>query len=471
MGDTRRSPPAEAGRPGVPAGAGTPVATVADAVRRSVTASLGAALPAGGAVVVALSGGRDSIALLDAALAVAAECRTPVGAIHVHHGLSANADAWARFCRATCAARGVPLTVCTVDVAREPRTSIEAAARDARYAALAPAAIRHRALAVLLAHHADDQAETMLLQLLRGAGPRGLAGMPAARFAEGLWWLRPLLALPRTLLDDYVTQHALRYVDDDSNLDLRHRRNALRNLVIPSLRAVAPGYPATLVRAAGHQAEAARLADELAEHDARGAFDGATLDCGALAALAPHRARNLLRWFIRGQRLAVPSSARLSDIVAQLTAGRQDARVTIAHAGSVLGVHHGRVVVHGPPPRRFERAWTGAERVELPHGTLALRPTQGRGIAARHLFMASNVTIRSGAPGERLRLAGRSTRRSVADLLREAGVPAWDRLGMPRVYCGGSLAAVAPLGTDAAFAAAPDETAFTIDWQPQPVRD
>lgn len=468
MAGSRRSLPAESRADSAPAlGEGEAPAASDTALRAAVARSLERALPEGGRVGVALSGGRDSIVLLDVAAAVGAAARCELVALHVHHGLSPHADEWMRFCGDACAARGIRLAARRVEVARGPRISLEAAARGARYTALDALAREQRATAVLLAHHADDQAETVLLQLLRGAGPRGLAAMPAARVDSGLWWLRPFLGLPRATIEAYALRHALRYVDDASNADPRHRRNALRASVVPALRALAPGYPQTLVRAATHQAEAASLLDELAALDARSACDGATLDCAALRALDAPRARNLLRWFVREQGLPAPSAARLAEMLRQATGAGADARIAIAHAGAELGVHRGRLALHRRAPEPYLREWTGASTLELAHGTLLLAPVAGAGIAARHLA-SSRVTIRNGAPGERLRVPGRASHRAVADLLREAGVPKWDRLALPRVYCDDALAAVAGAGVDAAFAAARGEAGIALDWRPAP---
>jgi len=435
-------------------------------VQRAVAALLSQALPNGGRVAVAVSGGRDSIALLDAAAHVARNAGVDLVAFHVHHGLSTNAEGWAQFCAKACADRGIPFARRDVTVVRRPRASVEATARDARYAALADLAREHRVDAVMLAHHADDQAETVLLQLLRGAGPRGLAAMPTIASDRGVVWLRPFLDIARATLDAYVGAHALAYVDDESNADPRFRRNALRESVVPALRAIAPGYPATLVRAARLQAENAALADALAALDARSACDGASLARSALRDLDLSRARNVLRWFLREQKLPAPSASRLAEMLSQLTDSADDARVELAHDGAVLGVHRGRIVVHRPVASPYLHEWSGTQEVALPHGTLAFAPATGIGIATRHLA-AARVTIRAGRPGERLRIAGRS-RRAVTDLLREAGIPAWDRVAMPRIYCGESLAAVACAGVDAAFGAAPGEPAFTLDWRPQP---
>ena len=466
MAGTRRSPPAEPGSSSGAARGSRRTRNDRGAVRDAVAGALDRTLPHGGRIAVALSGGRDSIVLLDTTAALAGDAGCDVVALHVHHGLSAHADRWQQFCRDACTDLRVAFATARVSVARSTRSGVEAAARAARYEALGDMAREHGALAVLLAHHADDQAETLLLQLFRGAGPRGLAAMPAARLHDGLWWLRPLLALPRAALDAYARERALRYVDDDSNADPRYRRNALRATLSPALRALAPGYPATLVRAAEQQAECAALIDALAELDARHAGDGATLDRAALGALDPARARNLLRWFLHRHGLPAPSAARLEEMLRQLTGAADDAQTTLVHAGMELGVHQRRIAVHARAPERYLHQWSGAAAVELPHGTLVFARTSVGGIAAR-LLAASPVTIRAGVPGERLRLAGHAGHRGVADLLREAGIPWWDRMSLPRVYCGDALAAVAHAGIDAAFAASPGEDAFTLDWRPR----
>ena len=453
MGDSRRSPPAEPGP--------------ADRLRSAVASALAASLPGGGTAAVALSGGRDSIALLDAAVAVAQAARVRIVAIHVHHGLSGNADQWSAFCAQDCAARGVLLSIRRVTVIRRPRASLEAQAREARYAALTGAARELGAAAVLLAHHSDDQAETLLLQLLRGAGPRGLAAMAREYADDGILWLRPFLGLPRADIDACIDERRLRFVDDESNAQPAQRRNALRLRVVPALRELAPGYPLTLVRAAALQAEAAMLQDDLARIDAQVAGDGDTLDRAALAALPARRARNLLRWFLRARGLPAPSQQRLASMLGQLCAAEASPTLRLAHAAVEVSIHQGRIIVHDPPPPPYVLDWRGDAAVALPHGRLALAATCGAGIATRHLADA-RVSIRAGAPGERLLPAGRARRRPVADLLREAGVPHWERSALPRIYCGERLAAVALLGVDAAFAAAPGEAGVALDWRPSP---
>jgi len=432
------------------------------AVRRSLDAHV----PAGATIAVALSGGRDSVVLLDALAAVAPACGNMVTAIHVHHGLSANADAWAQASVERCAALHVGCEVRRVAVVPQPRASLEALARHARYDALADGARRIGAAVVALAHHRNDQAETLLLQLLRGSGPHGLAAMPAWRQdAAGISWWRPLLGIPRARIDAYARERALRWSDDESNDDSRHARNAVRHSVMPALQRIAPQADVTLARAAAHQADAARLLDELAEHDCRDACDGATLLCHALDALSPHRARNLLRWFLRGHGLPAPSTARLAAMLDQLRGARGDAVTSLAHAGVEIGVHQGRIVLHHAPPDRFDVCWRGETELALPHGTVIFGHAEGAGIDLT--LAAGDVHVRSRAGGERFQVAQERPRRALKSVLRDAGIPPWERRGLPLVWCGDALAAVAGLGVDAAHCAAPGRPGLTVAWHPR----
>jgi tRNA(Ile)-lysidine synthase len=439
-------------------------AALQDALRQSLAAHV----PAGATIAVALSGGRDSVVLLDLLATVAPARGNEVTAIHVHHGLSANADAWAQACIDRCAELRVACVVRRVAVAPQPRASLEALARHARYAALAEAAHDAGAAVVALAHHRNDQAETLLLQLMRGAGPHGLAAMPAWRQdTAGIAWWRPLLEAPRARVDDYARERGLRWVDDESNADGRHARNAVRHYVMPALAAIAPHADATLARVAAHQAEAARLMDELAEQDAKGACDGATLLREALDPLAPHRARNLLRWFLRGQGLPAPSTARLAAMLDQLRGARGDAVIRLAHAGVEIGVHQGRIALHRAPPARFDVRWNGEAELALPHGTVTFGRAEGAGIDLAQV--TGDVRVRSRAGGERFQVALDRPRRALKSVLRDAGIPPWDRRGLPLVWCGDALAAVAGLGVDAALLAAPGRPGLTVAWHPRPV--
>jgi len=447
-----------------------PMASSRSSAPESLTAAVAGALAASlqrpGRLAIALSGGRDSVALLAAVAALPeARARDPL-AIHVHHGLSREADLWQASCAALCASLGLPLEVRRVAIDPADSEGIEAAARRVRYAALGAAATDAGAVAVLLAHHLDDQAETLLLQLARGAGPHGLAGMPKARIdARGLVWLRPFLGLPRSAIDAWVRERGLAFVDDDSNALPRHRRNALRVSVVPAFARIFPGHPHTLARAATLQAEAAKLIDELAAQDLTPLDDGGRVDVAGLAQLPRHRARNALRFYLRRDGLRPPSSSRLDAIVAQLVGARADARVEFVHDGARFGVYRGRLQRRAPAQPPYERVWSGERVLVLPHGRLAFIDAVGAGLSAAAAAGAP-VVVRSRGGGERLTLDPARPRRALKAWLREAGLPPWERTSLPLVFCGDALAAVPGLGVDIAFRAGADAPGYRLDWTP-----
>jgi len=315
-----------------------------------------------------------------------------------------------------------------------------------------------------------------LLQLLRGAGPQGLAAMPRTQTPRvGPELLRPLIGLPRAAIDAYASARALAWVEDESNLNTGVKRNFVRHEIAPRLGAAFPGYPATLVRAAEHQAEAATLIDELARLDAETAIrddpaSGATLDRGALiefAETAPHRARNLLRWFLRLQGLSAPSVARLAEMLDQLARAAHDARVRLIHDGAEIGFHRGRVLVHAPASAPFAIPWQGEQRLVLPHGDLDFTPCVGAGVAQPAL-LAHPVVVRGRSGGERIRLARDRPTRALKHLLQDAGIPAWERPSWPLIFCGEALAAVPGIGVDVAFQAIGEVPGYAVTWHPRP---
>jgi tRNA(Ile)-lysidine synthase len=290
--------------------------------------------------------------------------------------------------------------------------------------------------------------------------------MPEARNdASGLAWLRPFLGLPRSTIDRWVQTRGLPFVDDDSNASPRHRRNALRLAVVPAFARIFPGYPGTLARAAALQAEAARLIDDLAANDLAPLDDGGGLDVPGLLQLPGHRARNVLRHFLRREGLRPPSAARLEALATQLACARTDARVEFVHDGARFGVHRGQLQRRPPAQRPFECAWRGERELMLPHGRLAFVDTVGAGLAAD---TASNapIVVRSRAGGERFALDPSRPRRALKAWLRESGLPPWQRTALPLVFCGDALAAVPGLGVDVDFRAAPGARGYRLDWLP-----
>jgi tRNA(Ile)-lysidine synthase len=282
-----------------------------------VAACLTRHLKPGARLRVAFSGGVDSVVLLHLMVQLAPRFPFTFSALHVHHGLSPKADAWAEFCIGLCACLGIPCEVVRVKVPRKSVQGLEAAARQARYAALC----KPGADAVALAHHLDDQAETVLFQLLRGGEPRALAAMPEARLHEGMLLLRPLLGVPKSALIDYARRHKLGWVEDDSNLDTALSRNALRQDIIPMLEKHFPDYRERLSGVARRMAEVAALLENMAGQD-RQAHPQDELDCNELKAMPETRARNLLAHFLRSQGAAVPRPAALREMLRQMVEAR-----------------------------------------------------------------------------------------------------------------------------------------------------
>ena len=262
---------------------------------------------------VALSGGVDSVVLLHLLTRLAAGTPFQLSAMHVHHGLSTHADDWVVHCQTLCLKLGVPLEIARVSVARKPNAGLEAAARKVRYEMLTSPG----ADALVLAHHLDDQAETVLFQLLRGGEPRALAAMPEAREKNGMLMIRPLLGVPKRSLIAYAKRHRLNWVEDDSNADTALARNALRQDVLPLLEKHFPDYRERLAGVARRMAEVSELLQGLAGQDSA-ANQASELDCKALKELGETRARNLLAHFLRDNNVSLPRPAAMREMLRQL---------------------------------------------------------------------------------------------------------------------------------------------------------
>jgi tRNA(Ile)-lysidine synthase len=467
-------------------------------------------------LLVGLSGGVDSVVLLDSLQRVARKLRLRLSALHVNHQLSPHARRWEAFCGRLCRARGIPFQSVKIRVRRGD--SLEAAARAARYAVFARQACDY----VVLAHHRDDQVETLLLQLLRGAGVKGLAAMPLLR-AEGKWQraegrgkqllergsssvipdlrsrpdalhrvgrspaqmcagtffetpahpsslriLRPLLDVTREEILGYAKTRKLKWVEDESNQDIYFQRNYLRHEVLPVIARRFPAYRVTLARAAGHLAEAARVLDEIAAADAAGMVEDGTLAVDALRRLPPARGRNLLRYFLASRSVAMPNAERLGEALRQALTAKQDARVMVELGDFSLRRHAGKlhlVQSAGALSAHYEKRWRGEKEMALPElgGVLTLARATGAGISLSRLG-GGVVTIRLRRGGERLQPNCRRPRRSLKNLLQEARMPPWQREYIPLIFCGGKLVWAARIGVDCAFQAAAGEAAVEPSW-------
>ncbi|MDM7457465.1 MAG: tRNA lysidine(34) synthetase TilS [Tepidimonas sp.] len=304
-----------------------------------------AALPSGAGLAVAFSGGADSTALL---LAAAARWPGQVHALHVHHGLQAAADAFEAHAAATAARWGVPFAPLRVDARPAPGDSPEDAARRARYRALADAARARGLGVVLLGHHAQDQAETLLLALTRGAGLPGLAGMPERRCIHGVWFGRPLLALDGEALRRWLVGQGIAWVDDPTNTDPAYTRNRIRLQVIPALARAFPTYAATLARSARHAATAQRLLEELAADDLARLGDPPAL--AGLRALSPERAINALRHWLRQRHGASGTEAQWQEVARQIAAARTRGHAMRLRVGAGYLLRAGAVLDYRSDP-------------------------------------------------------------------------------------------------------------------------
>lgn len=422
----------------------------------------------GSRVAVALSGGVDSVVLLHILASLRSELDLDLRALHVNHGLSPNAVEWEEFCSRTCSAHGIGLSLVRLRLVRHAGQSLEAQARSARYAALESAAADLGAGIVALAQHADDQAETVLLQLLRGAAAKGLSAMAEWRRAgAGCAWWRPLLRSTRVEIVGCARQAGLEWVEDESNADPAFRRNFLRAQVLPRLELGFPGYRTSLARTATHAVEAAQLLDQLADLDAAAVAHGDRIPLTALRELGALRASNLLRRMLAQRGHAVPPGERLAEFLRQAFGAAHDRHPALSlKEGHLLCADRGQVsIVLAPPAAPFELMWRGESEIVLPHGRLLFRRARGAGIRAA-LVPPSGLVVCSRGGGERLQIARNRPLRTLKNLMQEAGIPAAMRGRWPLILLAGDLVAVPGIGVGAAWQCPPDDDGWGIAWHP-----
>ena len=422
---------------------------------------------------VAYSGGLDSAVLLHLA-AQTKSCRMDleIRALHIHHGLHADADAWTAHCQSNCLSLGIPLTVLRVDAGKRPGQSPEEVARRARYQAIE--SLIGPGDTVLLAQHRDDQAETLLLQLLRGAGLEGLAAMPVRSRLGAGHLLRPLLDCSRAQLAEYANEYGLSWVEDSSNQELIFDRNFLRHEVLPLLCSRWPGLSASLARSARHCAEARDLLNtrtrELLDRVRHPGCD--TLSISRLKPLAPADRRLVLRGWIRERGWRVPSTAVLGRIETEcLDAGADRSPEVRWREGEVRRYRDALFLLPVVPLRTVGQSliWQpDLKELALPdgNGILTLRPDDARGIRLED-WRTARVEIRYRRGGEKIRLAGRQGHHDLRKLFQEAGIPPWVRERTPLIYLDERLAAVACFWTAAEFAVSGSGCrGLRIDWAP-----
>ena len=405
-------------------------------VSAAVVASAKSVLAAAGGlrgkrIVAGLSGGVDSVVLLHVLHALAPATGYRLSAFHVNHGMSPNADDWQEFCSSLCLESGIPFKAAGVKVKKQHH-GLEAAARDARRAAFMKLGVD----AIAFGHHLDDQAETVLFNLLRGAGLEGASGMSALGELGGKMLVRPLLEVPRRAVLDYAKANRLAWIEDESNADEALTRNFIRRRVGPLLESRFPRWREGLARAARH-------------------FAGAGLD-----------ARAMLRAYLKERGLRAPSEAKLVEMLKQLGS----ASAAIPHDGVVFRRYREKIFPikeKTQSPAFKPQAWNGEAKLPLPAlgGELRFRRVRGqgidRGLLQKHAFQ---VRLRSG--GERLRPDARRSSRTLKNLFQEAGVPPWERERLPLIFCGNDLVWVPGLGVDAKYLSVGRAPGIVPNWCP-----
>ncbi|MHB1655331.1 MAG: tRNA lysidine(34) synthetase TilS [Burkholderiales bacterium] len=418
-------------------------------------------------ISVGLSGGLDSVVLLHLMAELRQELRLQISAVHIHHGISNNADNWAESCKIICHRLDIPLQIHKLTLDPGSKSGLEATARAARYSIFRQLDTNY----IALAHHRDDQAETVLLQLLRGAGVKGLSAMPVLRRNEGgPAYLRPLLNIDRSAILDWAVQNNISWVEDESNQDTKYSRNYLRHNVLPLLQRHYPSWRSTIARSAGHMAEAAGLLDELAELDAQNGINRNRLDCTYLAGINPARARNLLRYFFARRQLPMPSQLRLAEMLDQLLQAADDAGIAIDHANTCLRRYAGYAYLTGrldALPGNSRWSWQGEGELTLPelNGTLYFRQSLLGGLDPAKL-QHINIRLRQG--GERLKPDCKRPVRRVKDLLQAAHLPPWERDRLPLIYSGDELIHIPGIGTACQWQTGPAQAGIDITWRPKP---
>lgn len=425
-------------------------------------------MPAAPEYRVAYSGGLDSHVLLHLLATAKTELSGKLLAVHVNHHIQQPANDWAEHCRQVCEQLGIPFLLLDVDGKARAGKSPEAVARAARYAALKnqlPAQT-----VVLTAQHQNDQAETLLLQLFRGAGPKGLAAMPRCiGFAAG-WLLRPFLDIPRHELLDYAQQHGLNWIEDPSNADTRYDRNLLRQDIMPRLQSRWPGLTVTLARAAGHQSEQQQLVEVLAQQDRQHCVvqGRRSLSILALQQLSAARQRNVLRYWLSSADFSLPSRVVLERIRTELILGRVDSSPLVSWPGVEIRRFRGHLMAAEPLPHHDPATTLSWESPGLPvripsaGGVLSAKSANGAGLAITNDGQNWSIHFRTG--GERLQPDGHGNRRTLKNLFQEWGVPEWERARIPLIYVGDTLAAVAGFCVCDGFKAQEDQPGLLLHW-------
>ncbi len=393
-------------------------------------------------IAVALSGGLDSVVLLDTVCKAQAKNPSQIFVFHIHHGLQKQADDWLIFCEKLAKKYKVHFDFRLLHLGNQEQGNIEARARAGRYEALTELCMEYGIEDLLLAHHQNDQAETVLLQLLRGAGVAGVAGMPNTRTlnnTEGKITLhRPLLNQSRTELEGYAKAHKLKWIEDPSNQDSKYRRNAIRKSILPALEKIQPEAIANLARSAGLLGEAQVLLDRLAAQDSKTILMKAGLKHKSLMDLEKKdlpSANNVLRYWLKANDLAMPSQERLAAWWRDLNSVKAGAQLEWSHDQKTIRLWRGILQIEDEKAGEWVFKTIPASSKTLGLPSQWVKEAQKKGL----------ITQKDRAGSERIQIKAKTPRKTLKNLFQESDIPPWQRKA-PLLYINGELVAVAGVG-------------------------
>lgn len=416
-------------------------------------------------MTVALSGGVDSVVLLHLLHQLQKTHHFNLKASHVHHGLSKNADKWVKFCEKLCAKLSISLDVNYIQLPQKKSLGIEGEARRLRYEKL----LQSKTDLVVLAHHEDDQAETFLLQLIRGAGVKGLSSMAHFDDSRRLW--RPLLNASRTDIESYAKKYKLKWLEDESNQNTDFDRNFIRSKVLPILKNRFSHIIKVISRSASHLAEAQHLLDDLAKLDLKNTLKSSNykhkLQVKTLEKLSLSRAKNVLRYWLEINDQLMPSKDLLDECLRQALIAKKDATIKIQLSKDFeIRRYKDEIYIvkkNKNKEKNYAIIWAGESEIILPNGQkLTFKKVKGKGIHLKFL-RDQELKIRNRQGGEFFKPDSKRPTKKIKQLLQESDLPPWEREFFPMIFIGGDLACVPNFGIDQKYQAGPQMTGLEVN--------
>jgi len=417
-------------------------------------------------MTVALSGGMDSVVLLNLLHSLQKKHRFTLNAMHVHHGLSKHADKWVRFCEKLCTKLSIPLDVRYVKLPQKKSLGIEGEARRLRYEKL----LQSKSDLIVLAHHEDDQAETFLLQLIRGAGVKGLSSMAHFDDVRNLW--RPLLNTSRSDIESYAKQHKLKWIEDESNQNIDFDRNFIRSKVFPILKNRFNHIIKVISRSSSHLAEAQHLLDDLAKIDLKNHLKSNKykhiIQVKSLNKLSLTRAKNVLRYWLEMNDQLMPSKDLLDELLRQVLHAKKDAelKIELSKEFEIRRYQDEIYIVHRNQntQKNYEIVWNGESEILLPNGSkLQFKKVKGRGINLKFL-KDHKLKISNRKGGEFFKPDSKRPTKKIKQLLQESNLPPWERELLPLIFLDKNLACVPNFGVDVKYQSKSQEDGLEVMW-------